>query len=589
MKSPSLGLRLPLLSLALLLAACGGHRVWCRADRDAKALEKDKLECGGEKECLSRRGYRQVRPADLDTHCRQSLTVTTDLPLAGAPGALATIAAPKQIALAFSEALDPASLPGHVRLQVVKAGGALAEPTPPVEIALDRRNAERLFIRTADGAPLASGQEYRLTVSKAVASVRGNSPRQDFVHGFATDYDFSAAPGPERSAVVILSDVHLGDPNALREKYAWTDKNREALIAFLGLLRGRADVRELVIAGDLLDEWVAPMDHDTFAGLSPEAFVDSIAEANRGVIDAFNALIQDKNVRVVYVPGNHDMLVTAADIDRLFPGIVQARGPEAGLGAYIPSYMPNLRIEHGHRYDLFNAPDPLDTPEGASILPAGFFVSKIASSGKFKGLPRPLNRVPSLGDADKDSSYYFFYKLAWEGLAFVEKVKDKKAKQIKTGIDGYTDVYSVEDLTPSKETANGVPLDTVLFKDVMNRWYERQTRNSVPQPRIPPEIAMGATSGLIMDLLLIEQFFSGEAGRNRVVVLGHTHTPELIDFGALNSVYANSGTWVDENKPHPSCTFVVVYPKSGEGAVDTVVLNQYTGGKVGKLKSASIR
>lgn len=150
-----------------------------------------------------------------------------------------------------------------------------------------------------------------------------------------------AAEAEGRSAIVVISDIHLGDARSLWERYGWMDKNRKLLVDFLGFIRKRSDVRELVVAGDLLDEWVAPMDHDTFDGRGQSGFVDAIASTNSAVVSAFNDIIRDGAIKVVYEP----------------------------------AAMPNLRVEYGHRYDLFNAPET----EAPSVLPPGFFVSKTAA------------------------------------------------------------------------------------------------------------------------------------------------------------------------------------------------------------------
>lgn len=393
-----------------------------------------------------------------------------------------------------------------------------------------------------------------------------------------------AAETEDRSAIVVISDIHLGDARSLWERYGWMDKNRPLLADFLGFIRKRSDVRELVVAGDLFDEWVAPMDHDTFDGRGQSGFVDAIASTNSAVVSAFNDIIRDGAIKVVYVPGNHDMLVTAEDVDRVFPGIVQAREGARGLGVYEPSAMPNLRVEHGHRYDLFNAPET----EAPSVLPPGFFVSKIAASAGAKSQPVYARSAARVGARDRDISHYLVYKTALTAIAFFEKVKDWDAKVIKTDAGGFQETYAVNDLIPRKPTVNGVPLDATLYRQVMNGWFDRQAVNGVPLPRILPELALGATSGSVMDLLVTEQFFSGSAPKGRVVVFGHTHTPQLIDFKDRSSVYANTGTWIDSGKP--CCTFVTVAPKRGGSAAGTVALSRYLGdGKTEDIKTAALR
>ena len=74
---------------------------------------------------------------------------------------------------------------------------------------------------------------------------------------------------------------------------------------------------------------------DTFNGKTQLDFIKSVAFNNKPVIDAFNSIIKDGNVKVTYVPGNHDLLINSEDIQSIMPGISEARDVK-GLGAYVP-------------------------------------------------------------------------------------------------------------------------------------------------------------------------------------------------------------------------------------------------------------
>jgi UDP-2,3-diacylglucosamine pyrophosphatase LpxH len=350
-----------------------------------------------------------------------------------------------------------------------------------------------------------------------------------------------------------------------------------------------------VIAGDLLDEWVAPVDYNTFDGATQSGFADAIAAANRPVIDAFNGIIQEGNIKVTYVPGNHDMLAEAIDIERIFPGISQTRDVK-GLGAYAPSDRPELVIEHGHRYDFFNAPDPISNRSitgTASILPPGFFVSKIAATSDLEKKRASYYRDSlNRGYTTRESDHYFSYWAAWRLIMTQKPVKESwDEKMIVTAADGYTGIYSIYDLIPHHESG-GDPLDVTLYKRIMDTWNQRQAVNKVSVP-IPAEtaIAAGALNPLL-DEQSITQYFWNTSSSKRIVVFGHTHHADL--FTILNhkgqgSIYANSGTWVDNNDL--SCTFVAIFPKKDNGATtDTVTVYQYVDeDTIPKIKSAAIR
>lgn len=524
----------------------------------------------------------------------QPLTVTTSIQTSGAEEALATIGPPREIILTFSEPLAKVGIDRNVSLQVVKIGGALEEVHPAVEVVPDQQDPHRLIVRTTDGSKLLSGEEYRLKVARTVRSTGGNTMAEDYVRYFATDYDFAVQPGlpplgAPRTTTVIISDLHLGDQRSIDNKYGWFIRNRDKLVSFLGLVRQQPDLKELVIAGDLFDEWVAPMNYDAFNGSTQSGFVDMIAAANSPIIDAFNAIIQDGAIRVTYLPGNHDMLVKSADIQRVFPGINEARDAP-GLGIYTPDYLPELAIEHGHRYDFFNAPDSIsnrDITKSASILSPGFFVSKIAATSD-------LGKAPSyyrdgLNAGPMPTSSYLSYWAAWELIMLQKPVQvSRDAKVIKTGIDGYRDLYAINDLIPQ-----GIPLDVLLYKNIEDTWWDqRQTSNKVPV-KIPVDVALAAGAiNPVLDLQSGVQYFMNSASNKRIVIFGHTHAANLlniINYQLQWSVYANSGTWVDSNKL--PCTFVTVYPQKSTGATtDTVMVYQFVNySTINKLKSSAIR
>ncbi len=527
------------------------------------------------------------------------LTVTISIQTSDAQEPLSTIDPPQEILLEFSQPLDTATIDENVSLQVVKTGGVLASVDPPVEVVSDDQMPNRVIIRTKNGSKLLAGEEYRLAVASGIRSIGGAAMEQDYVRYFATDYDLSShvagALADNRTITIVISDVHLGDQRSIDKKYGWFNKHSATLVNFLNQLRQRPDVKELVIAGDLFDEWVAPVEYDTFDGASQSGFVDAITAANRPVIDAFNGIIQEGSIKVTYVPGNHDMLAESSDIQRIFPGISQARDVK-GLGAYAPSDRPELVIEHGHRYDFFNAPDPISNRSitgTASILPPGFFVSKIAATSDLEKRQASYYRDSLNGGYTTRESYqYFSYWAAWRLIMTQKPVKESwDEKMIVTAVDGYTATYSVYDLIPHHEPG-GDPLDVTLYKGIMDTWNQRQAINKVSVP-IPAEVAIAAGAlNLRLDEQAITQYFWNTSSSKRIVVFGHTHHADL--FSILNhrgqwSIYANSGTWVDNNDL--SCTFVAIFPKKDNGATtDTVTVYQYVDDDtIRKIKSAAIR
>jgi UDP-2,3-diacylglucosamine pyrophosphatase LpxH len=527
------------------------------------------------------------------------LTVTASIQTSEAQEPLSTIDPPDEIFLEFSEPLNMATIEGNVSLQVVKTGGGLVPVDPSVAVVSDAQMPNRVVIRTKDGSKLPSGEEYRLVVASGIRSRGGATMAQDYIRYFATDYDLSlhlaSELGDNRTITIVISDIHLGDQRSIDNKYGWFNKNSAILLDFLNHLRQRPDVKELAIAGDLFDEWVTPMDYDTFNGASQSGFVDMIAAANKPVIEAFNNIINDGNIKVTYVPGNHDMLVESGDIQRIFPGISQARDVQ-GLGTYTPSDLPELVIEHGHRYDFFNAPDPISNRSitgTASILSPGFFVSKIAATSDLeRGQASFYRDGLNVEHTSREAGHYFSYWAAWRLIMTQKPVKDSwNEKMIVTAVDGYTGIYSIYDLIPHYESGSG-PLDVTLYKGIIDTWNQRQAINKLPVPILAEVAIVAGALNPVLDDQATTQYFWNTSSNKRVVVFGHTHHADL--FSVLNhkgkwSIYANSGTWVDNSKL--SCTFVAIFPKKDNGATtDTVTVYQYVDAKnIQKIKSAAIR
>ena len=383
-----------------------------------------------------------------------------------------------------------------------------------------------------------------------------------------------------KACTAVISDIHLSDRRAIKGSYGWFSENRDRLLSFLDyVIRERDYYREMVIAGDLFEEWVAPMGTPTFADeqgrpLSEREFLLAIAENNRTVIDRIKA-VKAAGVEVSYVPGNHDMLVTADDIDLVFgPGTVTQYRDAEGLGIYRPD--SRTVIEHGHRYDFFNAPDPVSnlgidgvTAENA-ILPQGFFISKYTASSRIE-FPQDETVAPAfMGgllhldatcyDIDDDLSNEAACETAWQLILGSRQVKDIDSP-IQTGAGGLTGTYNIQQISSNDERQQ-------LYRDAYkrSRWADRLAANQ--SPYIP------FTAGFMASISdHAYQYIAARAhpagAHDRLVVFGHTHTPDLRRIepsdGPGHVVYANPGSWVDRRflSGRPNCTFVEIYNGTG--------------------------
>jgi len=380
----------------------------------------------------------------------------------------------------------------------------------------------------------------------------------------------------ERNMIVVMSDLHLGADLT----YAECSKNLGSLEKLLKQIKEARNVKELVIAGDMLDEWFVPANVDTYQGKDQSDFVKRIAATNKGVIDAFNSIINEKKIRVTYVPGNHDLTITSANVERILPGINQARDEELGLGTYSPVDAPKIAIEHGHRYNFFCAPDPISNQDIApgTILPPGYFYTRIAVLHVKQEPVTPTDTPPIVtqnasGDASQKLLYVYWY--VWSNALTTYTITNKfDEKIIVTNVNGFTGNYAVNDILPYQTTAGGV-IDVRFYKGIQDSWGERQTRNHVAIP-IPISQAI-ANSGKASEseFQATNQYFLNPNSNKRIVIFGHTHDPKIIASKNINDqkcIYANSGTWIDHNGVAPTTmSFVVITPQNATASSQTYV------------------
>ncbi len=422
------------------------------------------------------------------------------------------------------------------------------------------------------------------TASCGFAAAPAGAPSK---YSFTLDQGGIPGLGGERSVIVVISDIHLG----MDDRYAETQKNRAPLADFVRKIGRSPNVRELVIAGDFLDEWFIPAGTDTYAGKSQKEFVQAVAANNREVVDAFNAVIREGTVKVTYVPGNHDLLVDSESMQTVFPGIAEARDVR-GLGTYSPEGHPEIAIEHGHRYNFFCAPDPLSNREIApgSILPPGYFFTRIATLSVVEGKPEPAKIRPevtpnSLGESQ--DLEYLYWKV-WEALMDELPIKEGfEEKIIRTNIDGFTENYAMSDLLPRQAQAGG-RIELNLFNGIQDTWDERQALNRV-EVKIPVRDALSrAALSEETDNQAVVQYFHNPASDKRIVIFGHSHESRMIPsetHDGKKALYVNSGTWIDKNAT-PTMTFVTVIPKDGERHVG--LYRYFHDGTIGTLASTEV-
>lgn len=372
----------------------------------------------------------------------------------------------------------------------------------------------------------------------------------------------------ERELIVVISDIHLGADLA----YAECKENLPALEEFLTQIRESSNVKELVIAGDLLDEWFVPAPVNTYQGKDQADFVKRIAETNKGVFDVLKKIIREKKVLVTYVPGNHDLTITEANIELVLPGINQKRDPELGLGTYSPVGYPKIVVEHGHRYNFFCSPDPYSNQDVApgTILPPGYFFTRIAALYVSQEYPPAGDVVPVVTpntSGDESQDLLFAYWKMWEWTLNMFTIENKfNEKIIVTNVNGFTGTYAVNDVLPYQTTPGGF-IDVNLYKGIQDTWTQRQVHNHVPVSIPAQQAISGSALASETDNQAAVQYFQNPKSNVRIVVFGHSHVPTMVssfDHLQQKSIYVNSGTWIDDNPKRTTMNFVVITPQKDD-------------------------
>jgi hypothetical protein len=132
-------------------------------------------------------------------------------------------------------------------------------------------------------------------------------------------------------------------------------------------------------------------------------------------------------------------------------------------------------------------------------------------------------------------------------------------------------------LLPQQNAKDGL-IDVTLYKGAPDTWDKRQTLNGV-KVKIPVDIAITQASAYsFTDDQAKAQFFDIDASK-RIVVFGHTHgacvLPET-NLKGQKTIYANSGTWIDDAEGYPTMTFVVITQPQSGSAVEIVNLYKYS-------------
>lgn len=336
------------------------------------------------------------------------------------------------------------------------------------------------------------------------------------------------------------------------KRWGWLGEQRaEFLGEYLSGLAEDSSINTVVVLGDLFDDWVVPPQFEPGGNDgSPDALLELISEAsqNQPIKRGFRKIVSEGK-ELHYVRGNHDMFLTDELLQRWIPGIIcepDEDGP--GTGAYIVDDL--IRAEHGCAYCLTNAP----YKDGRQYrYPLGYYMARI--------------------DA-------YDHAVNGNGANFLQIIKDmvghlggdellgelilKVAKSAEMAPNSF---FVMNDNYPRSITVEAVAQQ---FMD----WYREWDRRRYPVKALAARRAeMYGLESAMHDLWL-------EPKKTRIAICGHTHLTRLTGYPRNNddkdrpshSIYANTGTWIDNGGKYPTCVEVDVSLEQNRVDVRTVRL-----------------
>jgi UDP-2,3-diacylglucosamine pyrophosphatase LpxH len=326
---------------------------------------------------------------------------------------------------------------------------------------------------------------------------------------------------------IFVSDVHMGAGRSFRDGYKgcvydWLNKDEAVAFAdFLGYVNRNPEIEEIILLGDIMDDWVCPVDAQT-----PTLQEIIIADINREIVRGLKILSANK--KTIYIPGNHDMSVTRNFIETNFPGMF-----------YLNKYFQDgIYAAHGSEYGLFCAPDPMNDP--SEHLPIGYYISRVAATTAAK--------------TGRESNFRDYLR------ALIEEI-GKSQTVVDAVFEAVADEAHLNDDTPILIGPSLVDVKAVKerYADLFAQW--EASGNMV-----------NAREALIAEIngLSSVPFTLSTQKEYDIVIFGHTHEAFLGKLPLYNAaeetyVYANTGTWCDHDGKGRPFTFIETEKNEPEG------------------------
>jgi UDP-2,3-diacylglucosamine pyrophosphatase LpxH len=327
---------------------------------------------------------------------------------------------------------------------------------------------------------------------------------------------------------VVLSDIHIGDDAPT----CWyqTQVHFPYLAAVLRwIVARRATVREVIFLGDTFDFW-------TYEPSRRPPLMSEIIAKNQMLLGRSGPLadlVRAFPGRVRLLPGNHDENLTSSDIAQLNASLTG--NPNTGIElvtrpriVLTGSRGARTLFEHGHRWCMFNAPDPKSRWRE---LPVGQFVSRgIAYRVATKHKGRTAAELPVSGNGDMDLTADDF-RAIWSrairrrDLNLVEELLQHVTR--KTGLPWN------EPISMPGPSRSSLAHARAVFGGLFADWERREGRWNAARA------AAADATGEDLAWFALRQALRSRAD---LVVMGHTHTPiRGLTVAPLGVEYVNSG------------------------------------------------
>jgi UDP-2,3-diacylglucosamine pyrophosphatase LpxH len=301
-----------------------------------------------------------------------------------------------------------------------------------------------------------------------------------------------------------------------KNNWGWfTDNDRKRFYWFLQYIYDNASVTpidEIVLLGDIFDNWVFP--HD----VKPPTFAEIVKAPQSNDIRALLNRLSEKT-SVLFLPGNHDMTLSRAELSSVLPKVTFARN-----GTSDPIYVAGRILgEHGNADALFCAPDPLRPNE----LPLGYFISRIAATA-----------VRDTGGTSPDLAEVIF-----ELIKLVEN-KEEVAESVFDAICARAKVPQTAKILMPDDLWGGAE---VSVQDVREK-YANLFNEFVKRKGVVDAVrAIAAESGDLEPVAALRHIQYGA----KLVFMGHTHNETVKPLHEMlyqDATYVNSGCWCNNKE-----------------------------------------